>query len=233
MMNYQQQQQKPELQEQQVIQAMLQSLFAPEDEVLNTTRTVLQEAGMHPAMQISPVQGKLLQILTILCQARKVLEIGILVGYSGIWLARGLPPDGHLITLEKNARNAAFACKAFEQAGLAQRVEVCVGDALTLLPALETGNLFDLIFIDADKAAYPAYLDWALKLSRPGGIIVADNCIDGGRALKEGEQHNADSSGLFQYNQRVLKHPRLVSLALPLEDNYTDGFTISIVRRDM
>ena len=105
-----------------------------------------------------------------------------------------------------------------------------VAGLVDLLPALQYEAPFDLIFIDADKVSYPLYLDWALKLARPGSIIVGDNCVRQGNALQASETMTADSAGLLAYNQKASTHPQLTSLALPLDDNYTDGFTISVVR---
>ena len=125
------------------------------------------------------------QVLAIACGARKILEIGALAGYSGIWLARALPSDGRLISLEVSEKHAAVARASLERAGLSDRAEVRLGSALEILPTLTSEAPFDLVFIDADKPPYPAYLDWALKLTRPGSIIVADNCIRGGKPLRE------------------------------------------------
>ncbi|MBE3561854.1 MAG: O-methyltransferase, partial [Ktedonobacteraceae bacterium] len=153
------------------IESAIGQLFAAEDEGLRYALAAGREAGL-PAIQISPIEGKLLQLLAAACNARKILEIGSLAGYSGIWLARALPPDGRLITLEVNPQHAGVVRRAFEHAGVSDRAEVRVGKALDLLPQLTAEGPFDLIFIDADKAPYPHYLEWALRLSRPGSIIV-------------------------------------------------------------
>lgn len=211
------------------IEAAITRVFAPEDEGLRQALAAGKEAGL-PAIQISPIQGKFLQLLATTCQAHKILEIGSLAGYSGIWLARSLPANGRLITLEIDAKHAEVVRRSFVQAGVSDRAEVLVGPALDLLPQLVNEGPFDLIFIDADKAPYPRYLEWALKLSRPGSIIVADNCIRGGRALQEGQTQDEGLNGLITYNQLVSRNPRLVSLALAIDDNNTDGFTIAVVR---
>src|SRR5262249_49710146 len=140
-------------------------------------------AGLSP-IQISPIQGKLLQLLARACNARKILEIGSLAGYSGIWLARALPQNGRLISLEIDPKHALIIRNSFANAGVGDRIEVRVGKALDLLPQLTDEASFDLVFIDADKTPYPQYLDWALRLTRPGSIIVADNCIYDGKALQ-------------------------------------------------
>src|SRR5437660_11580050 len=140
--------------------------FAFEDEGLKHALESAKRAGL-PEIQISPIQGKFLQLLAVACNAQKILEIGSLGGYSGIWLARALPTHGRFITLEINPTHAELVRNAFAQAGVSDRAEVRVGNALDLLPLLEHEAPFDLIFIDADKSPYPQYLDWALRLSHP------------------------------------------------------------------
>ncbi len=218
-----------QLQVQHHIQERLTRIFAPEDAGLQAALRSAKKERL-PEIQISPLQGKLLQLLATACNARRVLEIGSLAGYSGIWLARVLPADGRLITLEINPKHAQVVHNSFERAGVGDRSEVRVGKALDLLPQLTGEAPFDMVFIDADKAPYPLYLDWAIRLSRPGGIIVADNCIREGQALQESESADENTNGLIQYNKRASSDPRLLSLALAMDDNYTDGFTISVVR---
>ncbi|MGO8951541.1 MAG: O-methyltransferase [Ktedonobacterales bacterium] len=149
-------------------------------------------------------------------------------GYSGTWLARALPVDGKLITLEVNPKHAAAVQATFAEAGVADRAEVRVGDAITMLPQLTREAPFDLIFIDADKGNYPAYLDWALKLSRVGTIIVADNVIRMGRAFQS-PPPDAASAGVAEYNAKATSDERLVSVAFPMDDDGTDGYAISVV----
>jgi caffeoyl-CoA O-methyltransferase len=224
-----------QVQRQEGIQAAIIAQFAAEDEGLRNALLAAQEQGL-PEIQISPIQGKMLQVLATACNAQKILEIGSLGGYSGIWLARALPANGHLITLEIDPKHAAAVSKAFARAQVAERTEVRVGNALELLPALEKEAPFDLFFIDADKESYPAYLDWALRLSRPGSIIVADNCIRGSRAFAQFDKTDTTISiynqGIREYNKRVNSNPRLVSLLLPMDDDYTDGFCISVVQQE-
>lgn len=209
--------------------------FAAEDAGLKAALTAANQQGL-PSIQISPIQGKLLQLLAATCQARKILEIGSLAGYSGIWLARALPTGGRLITLEVNPHHAEVVRQSFAVAGVADRTEVRTGNALDLLPQLESEAPFDLVFIDADKPPYPQYLEWALRLTRPGSIIVADNCIRGGQGFRPAENEGtADASaytaGIYEYNRRIASDPRLVSLALAMDDEYTDGFAISVVKQ--
>jgi caffeoyl-CoA O-methyltransferase len=219
----------PIIQQQQQIDQSISALFAPEDEALRQTIAAAKQAGL-PAIQISPIQGKLLQLLATACQAKKILEIGSLAGYSGIWLARALPSGGKLLTLEISATHAEVVRNSFARAGVSDRAEVRVGKALDVLPHLESEGPFDLIFIDADKPPYPQYLEWAIKLSRPGSIIVADNTIRGGKALQPNQQDEG-AAGLYAYNQRASSDPRLLSLALPVDDEHLDGFTISVVQK--
>jgi caffeoyl-CoA O-methyltransferase len=221
-----------EAQIRQTLQNAIMSMFAPEDDGLRHALAAAKEAGL-PEIQISPLQGKFLQFLATACNARKILEIGSLAGYSGIWLARALPADGRLITLEINPHHAQVVRDSFAVAGVDDRAEVRVGKALDLLPQLQSEAPFDLVFIDADKSPYPNYLEWALRLTRPGSIIAADNCIRRGEALRPPEQvQDEGTAGIAEFNRRVAHDPRLLSLALAMDDDFTDGFTIAIVRQE-
>ncbi|HEY3552578.1 MAG TPA: O-methyltransferase [Solirubrobacterales bacterium] len=157
-----------------------------EDEVLRAAVAVAEAAGL-PSIQVSPPQGKLLQVLVRLVGAKRILEFGTLGGYSAIQMARALPADGRLITLEADPGYAEVARQSIAQAGLGDRVQVRVGRALETLPELERDEVepFDLVFIDADKANSPAYCAWSLGRTRPGGLIVADNVVRNG-ALADG-----------------------------------------------
>jgi len=160
------------------------NLLAYEDDALLAATKSLEEAGMPP-ISVSPNQGKLLQILALLSNAKNILELGTLAGYSTIWMARALPKEGQLITLEADPKHAAVAQKNIERAGLASQVDIRVGKALDVLPQLyeEKAGPFDMIFIDADKPPYAEYFQWALRLSRPGTLIIADNVIRDGQVL--------------------------------------------------
>ncbi len=222
-LTYLQQQQRTRHQ----IEESIISAFAPEDDGLRNALDSARAAGL-PEIQISPIQGKLLQVLAAACNAHKILEIGALGGYSGIWLARSMPAGGRLITLEISPEHAAVVRNSFENAGVSDRTEVRVGRALDLLPHLESEAPFDLVFIDADKPPYPQYLEWAMRLTRPGSIIVADNCIRGGKAfLPPQDEALAGVAGL---NRRIASDPRLASLLLAMDDDYTDGFAIAVVK---
>ena len=210
------------------IDTALNTLFAPEDDALRAALTAGREADM-PAIQISPLQGRLLQVLATACGARKILEIGALAGYSSIWLARALPSNGRLISLEMSEKHAGVARTSLSRAGLSDRAEVRVGPAVETLPTLAAEAPFDLVFIDADKPGYPAYLEWALKLTRPGSIIVADNCIRGGAPLREPTSDDPSTQAIGDYDRRVASDPRLRSVAFPMDDEGTDGFAVSVV----
>src|SRR5260221_7773833 len=158
------------------------------DAVLDASR-----AGGLPEIAVAPNQGALLNILARAVGAKRILEVGTLGGYSTIWLARALPKDGKLITLEVDKKHAEVARKNFERAGLADRIEVRVGKGIDLLPkvAAEKGAPFDLVFIDADKPSTGAYFDWALKLTRPGSLIIVDNVVRGGAVVADSLDANA------------------------------------------
>lgn len=206
------------------IEEAIARLFVSEDEALQQTLVRAREQGLPP-IQISALQGKLLQVLAIACQARKILEIGALAGYSGIWLARALPADGRLITLEINETHAEVVRQSFRQAQVDDRAEVRVGPALETLPLLVEEGPFDFIFIDADKEAYAQYLAWAIQLAHPGSIIVADNCVLGGDGLYAPEPANPRALGALAYNQQASSDPALCSIALPVNS----GMTVSVV----
>lgn len=138
-----------------------------------------------PAIAVSPSQGRFLFILAKAIGAKRILELGTLGGYSAVWLARALPSDGRLVTVEFAARHAEVARRNFERAGVSHLIELKLGAALEVLPQLEAERRapFDFVFIDADKVHYPEYLDWALRLTRPGGLIVADNVVREGAVI--------------------------------------------------
>lgn len=160
------------------------NLLGYEDEALIAATNSLAQAGM-PAISISPNQGKFLQILALLANAKNILELGTLAGYSTIWMARALPPEGKLITLEYDPKHAAVAQQNIDRAGLTQQIDIRVGKALDILPDLQSEAPFDMIFIDADKPPYAEYFQWAIRLSRPGTLIIADNVIREGKVLSE------------------------------------------------
>jgi predicted O-methyltransferase YrrM len=166
---------------------------------------------------VSADTGRLLQVLLRATQARRVLEVGTLGGYSAIWMGRALPPGGSLVTIEREETYAGFAERYIEQAGLAASVTVRRGRAVDILPSLD-GEEFDLIFLDADRASLPTYLDWALRLVRRGGLIVADNTLCGGRVAGENADDGDDIRAVREFNQRVASDTRLTSILIPAYD---------------
>jgi predicted O-methyltransferase YrrM len=211
------------------IATYIQRLFAHEDDALRQAREEARTAGL-PGIEVPTELGTLLGILARAVGARKILEIGTLGGYSGTWLARALVPGGKLITLEVDPHHAEVARRNFERAGVADRVTIRLGPALETLPDLQSEAPFDLIFIDADKDNYPSYLDWALALSRPGALIVADNVLQGGRVLANPPPDDA-AAGIQEFNRRAAEHPRLDALILPARGG-GDGILVAVVRDD-
>jgi len=211
----------------------LTDLFVPPDLALDATLRTTADAGLPP-IQVSPPQGKLLQLLARIRGTRQILEIGTLGGYSTIWLARALPPNGRMITLESNPRHAEIARANIARAGLEAVVQVREGPALTSLPAIaaEGGGPFDLIFIDADKPAYPEYLSWALKLSRRGSIILADNVVRGG-AVADAESTDPSVRGVRRFLELLAAETRVSAAALQtVGSKGYDGFAIAFVTSD-
>jgi caffeoyl-CoA O-methyltransferase len=209
------------------IDGYIESLFGEQDEALRAALEESRRAGL-PEIQVSANQGKLLHILAAASGARRVLEIGTLGGYSTIWLARALPRDGVLISLELREHHAGVARRNIERAGLSGRVEVRVGDARERLAELAgQGGVFDLIFIDADKTGYPEYLEWSLRLSRPGTLILADNVIRGGAVL---DAEDEVSRAVRRFNRVLAEDPRLSAVILPILRERVDGLAIARVR---
>lgn len=184
-------------------------------------------AGLPP-IEVSPGQGKFLMLLAQLAGARRILEIGTLGGFSTSWLARGLPADGSMVTCEYVPLHAEVARKNLDRAGVGHLVDIRVGAALDTLPGLEGSEPFDLVFIDADKENNPAYLEWAIRLSRPGTVIVLDNVVRYGGVLDAG----GDSAiqGTRAALELMGSHPRLESTALQtVGAKGWDGFALAIV----
>jgi predicted O-methyltransferase YrrM len=205
-------------------------LFVPSDSALEAALADSDAAGL-PAINVSPVQGKLLHLLARLQGARNILEIGTLGGYSAIWLARALPAGGRLITLEANPKHADVARANIARAGLAEVVDLRLGRALETLPQLAAENRgpFDLIFIDADKPGYPDYLPWALKLSRPGSLIIADNVVRKGGVA---DSANADPNiqGVRRFCELLAGEPRVSATILQsVGSKGYDGFAVALV----
>lgn len=187
-------------------------------------------AGL-PAINVSPSQGKLLHLLARLHGARSILEVGTLGGYSSIWLARALPAGGGLITLESDATHAEVAKENIAQAGLGDVVEIRLGPALETLPEIASAGKgpFDLIFIDADKPSTTEYFEWALKLSRPGSLIIVDNVVRNG-AVIDPSSDDPNVQGVRRFNARLAAEPRVSATALQtVGSKGYDGFALALV----
>jgi predicted O-methyltransferase YrrM len=200
----------------------------PPDPVLDAALAANAAAGL-PAIDVAPAEGRFLHILARMVGARRILEIGTLGGYSTIWLARALPEGGQLVTLEADPAHAAVARGNIERAGLADVVDLRLGRALDTLPALADEAPFDLVFIDADKPSNPDYLAWALRLARPGTVIVCDNVVREGRVADAGSVEPA-ILGTRRLFEMLAAEPRLTATALQtLGSKGWDGFAFATV----
>ncbi|MEW2248669.1 O-methyltransferase [Streptomyces sp. NPDC006975] len=204
--------------------------LAPDDDVLLAALRD-SEAAQLPRISVTPTQGKLLQLLAQIHGARTVLEIGTLAGYSTIWLARALPADGRLISLEYSPKHAEVAARNIARAGFDKLVEVRIGPALETLPQLADENPppFDLVFIDADKANNAHYVEWALRLTSAGSLIVVDNVVRGGRVADAGSD-DPDVRGTRAALELIGSHPRLSGTAIQtVGSKGYDGFALARV----
>lgn len=197
-------------------------LFAPEDKVLRELAEEIAASDM-PEIYISPEEGRLLQVLLRMVKAARVLELGTLGGYSAIWMARALPSEGRLTTVEKLPERAEVARRYVERAGLADRIEVRVGEAREVLADLAAEGPFDAVFIDADKRGYPEYLEWCTENVRPGGLVIADNAFKNGEVLEESDDPGV--RGIQEFNRRVATDPRFTSIVVPTRD----GVAIALI----
>jgi caffeoyl-CoA O-methyltransferase len=206
-------------------------LFNGHDEVLAATEQSIIDSGI-PSISVSPNQGKLLNLLAQLSKAEKILELGTLAGYSTIWMARALPATGKLISLEYDPKHAAVAQKNIELAGLDKVVDIRIGKGLDLLPKLvaEGAGPFDMIFIDADKPPYAEYFEWALKLSRPGTLIIADNVIRSGKVLDE--NHTDEMvTGVQRFNKALAASKAVTATIIQtIGAKEHDGIALAIVK---
>ncbi|MGW7266487.1 O-methyltransferase [Streptomyces sp. NPDC054842] len=211
------------------VDAYFTELLSPPDEVLSAALADSDAAGL-PAINVAPNQGKLLQLLAQVQGARRILEIGTLGGYSTIWLGRALPADGRLITLEYDAAHAEVARGNLARAGLDKIAEVRVGPALESLPALadEHPEPFDLVFIDADKVNNARYIEWAVRLTRPGSLIVLDNVVRGGRVTDP--DGDPSVQGTRAALELIAAHPKLSGTAIQtVGSKGYDGFALARV----
>ncbi|MEN6544154.1 O-methyltransferase [Parvibaculum sp.] len=204
--------------------------LAPSDDILESVLAANAAAGLPPH-DVSPLQGRFLELLVRLTRASRVLEIGTLGGYSTIWMARALSDDGRIVTLEADEAHATVARTNFERAGLSDRIDLRVGPALSTLPTLEGEKQrpFDLVFIDADKPSNPDYLVWALKLTRPGSLIIGDNVVRDG-AVIDAQSADPRVQGVRRFTDLLAEEPRLVATALQtVGSKGWDGFAMALV----
>jgi predicted O-methyltransferase YrrM len=212
------------------VDAYLEGLFVAGDPALEQVLRESARAGL-PAIQVSPLQGRMLEILARVRGAKQILEVGALGGYSTLCLARALPSDGRLVSLELEPRHAELARSSLQRAGFSDRTEVRVGPAADSMAELiaEKRGPFDFIFIDADKPNYPAYLEWSLRLSASGTLIIADNVVRDGRVLRtDGADPNVE--GVRRFLHRLGSEPRVRATAVQTvgRKGY-DGFAIAVV----
>jgi len=206
--------------------------LVPETAALRDAVAASDAAGL-PAIQVAPNQGRMLELFARMLGARRILELGTLGGYSTLWLARGLAPGGRVVTVEFDPHHAVVARATFARAGLGDTVELREGAALDVLAKLaaEGGEPFDLVFIDADKANMPEYFTWAMRLTRPGSLIVADNVV------REGEVADATSAdpsvrGVRRMNELIAAEPRVLATAIQtVGSKGYDGFALILVER--
>jgi len=203
----------PELEE------YVERVFHPEDPVLKEIRERAARSGL-PDIHVGSMDGLHLEVLVRSMNAKKIVEIGTLAGYSGVCMARGLPTDGRLYTFEFKPKHADVARESFEKAGLSDRVEIIVGAAVEKLSSIEKYGPFDLVFIDADKPSYPAYFEWAMRNLRRGGALLADNTFAMGE-IATSQRDSPRVEALREFNERCANDPRLRSTILPTSDGLT------------
>jgi predicted O-methyltransferase YrrM len=210
------------------VDAFLDSTVLDDDPVLSAALEASDAAGL-PKIAVSAQQGKFLSLFAGAVGARRILEIGTLGGFSTIWLARGAGPDGRVVTLEYEPKHAEVARANLDRAGVGDRVEILVGAALDSLPKV-TGGPFDLVFIDADKENNPGYLEWAVKLTRPGSVVIVDNVIREGAILNP-EPGDEVVRGARRALEIMGEHPQLDTAVLQtVGAKHWDGFAIAVVR---
>ena len=203
------------------------NLFAPPDSLLIELTEAAHDFGMPVGWEITPDVGRLFQLLCRAVGARKVLEFGTLAGHSALWFARSLPSLGKVFSIEINPDYAQFARERLADLGYADNVEIRVGGCRDLLPQLEAEAPFDVIFLDADKAHYPEFLDWAVRVLRPGGLLLADNVLRSGswneQTLLDPAADDPRILAIRIFNERLANHPQFTSLILPMRAGVAVG----------
>lgn len=200
----------------------------PSDPILDAALAANVQGGL-PAIDVSPMQGRLLHLLALTQGARRILEIGTLGGYSSIWLARALPPGGKMITLEFEPKHARVARENLDRAGFGGVVEILTGRAIDLLPGLKGAQPFDFVFIDADKASTPSYFAWALQLTRSGSLIIVDNVVRRGE-VADAETKDPNVLGMRQFMAALAQEPRVKATAIQtVGSKGYDGFVLARV----
>lgn len=212
------------------IDRYIEQLCVPPAESFHQALQNAENAGLPP-IHVTPNEGKLLYLLAKLSRPKRILEIGLLGGYSAYWLARALPPNGRLVTLEISAHHATVARQTLETAGLLPLVEIRVGAARESLEKMvQSGEPpFDLVFIDADKEGYPVYLDYALHLTHPGSLILADNVIRDGKVVNPDDPDPA-ACAVREFNAKLAGNPKLETILIPLMRGKIDGLAIARVK---
>lgn len=198
------------------------NMFVREDEALAYVRQQTARHGL-PQINLQPHEGLMVQLFVRMCGARKVVEVGALAGYSAIWIARALPADGRLITIEKSGEHCRLARAHLERAGLADKASVLQGDGRQILAKLAVDAPFDALFVDADKVSYPHYFSWAAEHLRRGGIIMAHNAFWGGQILSP---QSEDDFGLVRFNQMLAEHPAFASTIIEVGDGLALGIKV-------
>jgi predicted O-methyltransferase YrrM len=209
----------------------IRKMFAREDKALEQTIQSISDAGI-PSISVSANQGKFLQTMAILCRAGRILELGTLAGYSTIWMARALPPNGKLVTVEYDKKHAAIAQANINLAGLAGKVDLRVGNAAEVLADMirEKVEPFDMIFIDADKPPYAEYFLAALELSRPGTLIICDNVIREGKVLDENSK-DENALGVRRFNKMLAQNESVIAtIMVNVGVKEYDGMAIAVVK---
>ena len=210
------------------VDAYLTELLIGHDPGLDQAVADQNDAGL-PAIEVAPVNGKFLHLLTRMSGARRVLEIGTLGAYSTIWLARGVPADGRVVTIEAEPRNAELARANLDRAGVGDKVEIRLGRGADVLPTLEGGEPFDLVFIDADKESNTIYLDWAARLGRPGTVVMVDNTVRGGEVANPATE-NPQIIGVQRGLEMLGRDPRFDATAIQtLDAKGYDGIAIALI----